>query len=117
MIPDKRLTPTAAIHAATGERIEGYEIHIGRSDGPGRARPFAHVDGRPEGAVSPDGLVEGSYLHGMFTGDAFRAAWLARMGVAAGPQAHGQVVEATLDALARHIEAHLDVSALFALAR
>jgi adenosylcobyric acid synthase len=117
MTPDKRLTRTDAVHAGTGQPITGYEIHIGRSDGPGRSRPFAHVDGRPEGAVSPDGLVEGSYLHGMFAGDAFRAAWLARMGIVASPHAHAQVVDATLDALARHVEAHLDVSALFALAR
>jgi adenosylcobyric acid synthase len=117
MTGDKRLTRTEAVHVATGQTITGYEIHIGRSDGPGRARPFAHVAGRgPEGAVSADGLVMGSYLHGMFAGDAFRAAWLARMGAPASGQAYGAGVEATLDALALHLEAHLDVAGLFALA-
>ncbi len=117
MTGDKRLTQTEAVHAETGLPITGYEIHIGRTDGPGRARPFAHVNGRPEGAVSADGRVMGSYLHGMFAGDAFRAAFLAGMGVAASGQSHGAAVEATLDALALHLEAHLDVAALFALAR
>jgi adenosylcobyric acid synthase len=117
MTGDKRLTRTDAMHAATGQPISGYEIHIGRSDGPGRANPFAHVDGRPEGAVSADGRVMGSYLHGMFAGDAFRAAWLAQAGVAAGAGSHDATIEATLDALALHLEAHLDVAGLLALAR
>ena len=117
MTADKHLTRTQAIHAATGLPISGYEIHIGRSDGPGRARPFAHVAGRPEGAVSADGRVQGSYLHGMFADDAFRAAWLASLGAAAGHHAHAATVEATLDALACHIETHLDVAGLLGLAR
>ena len=117
MTGDKHLTRTEAIHAATGLSISGYEIHIGRSDGPGRARAFAHVAGRPEGAVSADGRVQGSYLHGMFADDAFRAAWLAGLGAAAGNHAHDATVEATLDALACHIEMHLDVAGLLGLAR
>ena len=43
MTPDKRLTRTAAIHHATGLAMQGYEIHIGRSEGPDRQRPFAIV--------------------------------------------------------------------------
>jgi adenosylcobyric acid synthase len=117
MTGDKRLTATEARHVATGQPIGAYEIHIGRSEGPGRARPFAHVAGRPEGAVSADGLVEGSYLHGMFASDAFRAAWIARQGGAAGGLAYEAGVEAALDALAEHLEAHLDVVGLLALAR
>ena len=117
MTADKRLTRTEAVHGATGQPISGYEIHIGRSDGPGRARPFAHVAGRPEGAVSADGRVAGSYLHGMFAGDAFRAAWLAKLGAAPASHAHDATIEATLDALAQHLETHLDVAGLLALAR
>ncbi|MEZ5886923.1 MAG: cobyric acid synthase [Paracoccaceae bacterium] len=116
MTPDKRLTRTRAIHAATGAEMEGYEIHIGRTEGPDRARPFAHVDGLPEGAVTADGRIMGSYLHGMFTGDAFRAAFLDRLG-AASSLGYGAEVEAVLDRLADHVEAHLDVAGLLALAR
>ncbi len=115
MTPDKRLTRTKASHAATGEAIEAYEIHIGRSDGPDRARPFALIDGAPEGAISADGRVMGSYLHGMFAGDAFRAAFLRGLGLPAIARNHGAEVEAVLDQLAAHIEAHLDVSALLDL--
>ncbi|MGB3317240.1 MAG: cobyric acid synthase [Albidovulum sp.] len=115
MSPDKRLTRTSALHAATGAAMEGYEIHIGRTDGPDRARPFAHVDGMPEGAASADGRIMGSYLHGMFTGDAFRTAFLAALGSQSQAR-YGASVEITLDALADHMEAHLDVDALLALA-
>jgi len=117
MTPHKRLTEVQAVHAATALPFEGYEIHIGRTEGPDRARPFAHVAGTPEGAISPCGRVAGSYLHGMFRNDGFRAAWLAGFGVAAGGTAYAAGVEATLDALAAHVEAHLDVAGLLALAR
>ena len=116
MSAEKRLTRTSAIHAASGAAMEGYEIHIGRTGGPDRARPFAMVDGAPEGAVSADGRIMGSYLHGMFTGDAFRAAFLGGLG-AASVAGYGQGVEAVLDALADHMEAHLDVAGLLVLAR
>ena len=112
MTPDKRLSEVQAVHAATGLPFQGYEIHIGRSEGADRARPFAHVAGQPEGAVSADGLVAGSYLHGMFRDDGFRAGWLAGLGVAAGGTNYSATVETTMDALADHMERHLDVGGL-----
>ena len=117
MTSDKRLTRTHAIHAATGRPITAYEIHIGRSTGPDCARPFAHSAGQPEGAMSADGRVMGSYLHGMFSDDAFRAAFLLDLGITAPLRNHRSEVEATLDALAAHLERHLDVDGLLALAR
>ncbi len=117
MGPQKRLTRVAGIHPASGTALTGYEIHIGQSDGPDRARPFAVLDGRAEGALSPDGRVMGTYLHGLFAADGFRRAFLAGLGVAAGPLGYGAEVERTLDALAAHLEAHLDVTALLELAR
>ena len=117
MTGDKRLTEVAGHHAATGLPFTGYEIHIGRSEGPDRARPFAEVDGAPEGAVSADGRVAGSYLHGMFREDGFRAAWLRSLGAASGGVAYAASVEATLDALADHMEMHLDVAGMLAAAR
>jgi adenosylcobyric acid synthase len=115
MSADKRLTRTSAVHAATGVAMEGYEIHIGRTEGPDRARPFATVQGAAEGARSADGRIMGSYLHGMFSGDAFRAAFLASLGSSSQAR-YGASVETTLDLLADHMETHLDVSGLLALA-
>ncbi|MEL6885175.1 MAG: cobyric acid synthase [Pseudomonadota bacterium] len=116
MTGEKALTTVTAEHVSTGTIFTGYEIHIGRSDGPDRTRPFARVDGKAEGAISADGRIAGSYLHGMFRDDSFRAAWLAGFGVT-GQVAYDAGVEATLDTLAHHLEAHLDVDALLACAR
>ena len=117
MSAEKRLTRVAALHAASGLALEGYEIHIGRTEGADCARPFARVAGVDEGAISRDGLVTGSYLHGMFSDDAFRAAFLAGLGVQGAGSGYGAGVEAALDELAAHLEAHVDVAGLLGLAR
>jgi adenosylcobyric acid synthase len=115
MSPDKRLTRVTGQHLASGAALSGYEIHLGRSEGPDRARPFALIDGQPEGAISADGQVTGTYLHGVFAEDGFRAAWLAALGARVSGRAHAAEVEATLDDLARHLERHADIEAILAL--
>jgi len=117
MTAQKSLTRVQAQHLATGEATEGYEIHIGQSDGAARARPFARVQGRDEGAVSADGRIMGTYLHGLFAADGFRAAFMRSLGAQPQGGAYGARVEGALDALAIHIEAHMDVDGLLALAR
>ena len=117
MTPQKSLTRVAAVHAETGQPIDAYEIHIGRTEGADCHRPFARIEGTPEGAVSTDGRVQGSYLHGLFASDTFRNAYLARLGISTSGEPYRAKVESALDALADHIETHLDVSGLLALAR
>ncbi len=117
MEPDKRLTEVRATHLASGRSFTGYEIHIGRTDGPDRERPFATVHGEPEGAVSSDGRVIASYLHGMFSDDTFRAAFLRSLGAKGAAFSYDMDVERTLDALAEHLETHLDVDGLLGVAR
>ncbi len=46
--------------------ISGYEIHMGTSHGPALVKPAFLIDGRPEGARSPDDQILGTYLHGLF---------------------------------------------------
>ncbi|WP_242679133.1 cobyric acid synthase [Rhodobacter calidifons] len=117
MTPDKRVTETEALHPASNTRVRGYEIHLGRTEGPDRARPLFTVNGQPEGAVRADGRVMGSYLHGMFTEDAFRRAFLASLGATPGNHSYDQTVESTLDALADHLAAHVDCDRLLNLAQ
>ncbi len=117
MTADKRVTETAATHIASGAAVRGYEIHIGRTDGPDCARPLFEVAGSPEGAVRRDGRVMGSYLHGMFAADGFRRAFLAALGAMPGAVSYDDTVEATLEALADHMERHVDCAGLLALAR
>lgn len=100
-----------------GAAFTGYEMHIGRTTGPGTARPLLHfADGRPDGAVSADGLVAGTYVHGLLLHDAARAAWLASLGAGTSGRSHSADVEAALDALAAHLERHTDVDRLISLA-
>ena len=117
MTGEKTLTRVTAQHVATRQPIDAYEIHIGRTDGPDRARPFAMLDGAPEGAISRDGRVYGSYLHGLFASDEFRSSFLWQLDIPITDQQYRGRVESVLDALADHIEAHLDVDGLLALAR
>ncbi|MBA4324046.1 MAG: cobyric acid synthase CobQ [Rhodobacter sp.] len=117
MTPDKRVTETTALHPASGTQVKGYEIHLGRTTGPDRARPMFTVDGQPEGAVRGDDRVMGSYLHGMFTQDAFRRAYLASLGATPGRVSYDRTVDETLDALADHLAAHVDCARLLDLAQ
>ena len=117
MTGEKTLTRVTAQHVATRQPIDAFEIHIGRTDGPDRARPFAMLDGAPEGAISRDGRVYGSYLHGLFASDEFRSSFLRQLDIPVTDQQYRGRVESVLDALADHIEAHLDVDGLLALAR
>jgi adenosylcobyric acid synthase len=116
MSADKSTRLVKGIHCATGTPIEGYEIHLGRSEGADCARPMVTIDGRPDGASKADGRVQGTYVHGLFTGDAFRKAWLANLGIASS-LAYSFEIESALDALADHLEAHLDIEAMLAIAR
>ena len=113
----KRLEPVRG-STSDGAAFAGYEMHMGVTAGPDCARPFARLaDGTADGATSPDGRVMGTYVHGLFADDRQRAAWLARL--AAGPTkiAYGDLIERTLDALAAHLAAHLDLDRLLTLAR
>lgn len=118
MTKDKCVALVRGIYARSGEAISGYEIHMGETGGPDTARPFAQIDGEPDGAISADGLIQGSYLHGAFTSDTFRRAWLADAGAKADPQlTYGAEVDRALDALAAGVEQAVDIDALFALAK
>ena len=114
---DKRLVPVCG-QSHDGAALRGYEMHIGRTEGADRARPFARLElGGTEGAVSADGRVTGTYIHGLFVETAQRGAWLARFAAGAPRLDHDALVEAALDTLAAHLEAHLDMDALLNLAR
>src|SRR5690606_8971577 len=116
--PIKELRAENAVEAASGLPLTGYHMHMGVTEGAARASPFASVSGKPEGAVSPDGRVIGTYLHGLFAADDFRTAFLARLGAAtSGALRYEAEIEATLDGLAAHLERHLDLDMLLGLAR
>jgi adenosylcobyric acid synthase len=115
---DKQLHEVRGQELASGEPIHGYEMHVGRTSGPALARPMLDLEGRPEGAVSADGRIMGCYVHGLFAADGFRHAFLARLKARAPSRlAFEQLIDTTLDALADHLESHVDVDGLLALGR
>ncbi|WP_298688093.1 cobyric acid synthase [uncultured Sphingomonas sp.] len=115
------LTPDKALRAVTGDalgrRFEGYEMHMGETSGPDRVRPVARFDdGRADGAISADGLVAGSYVHGLLAHPDQRHAWLARIGAAGGGVDYRASIDQALDGIAVVLERHVDIDAIVALA-
>ena len=114
---EKRLAPVSGT-TADGVPFNGYEMHMGTTQGPDRRRPFARLTGGAEdGARSPDGRVLGTYIHGLFGNDAQRSAWLVRLGAGPAAIAYDDLIESTLDRLAAHIARHVDLDRLLSLSR
>ena len=117
MTAEKHLARVAGVHLRSGTEVTGYEIHIGRTEGPDCANAWLEIGGRSEGAASRDGQISGCYIHGLFGSDSFRADYLNNLGAAVGATNYAAAVEATLDALADHMETHLDIDKILTLAR
>jgi adenosylcobyric acid synthase len=117
---ETRLTGEKRLVAVTGATADGtvfsgYEMHMGESAGPDCARPFAVLAHAADGAMSADGRIAGTYVHGLFADDRQRAAWLERFGAAPGGFDYEAGVEETLDRLAAHLERHVDLDRIIEL--
>jgi adenosylcobyric acid synthase len=102
---DKRLAQVSGHCAFADARVEGYEIHMGVSDGAALVRPaFVIADGnqtRPEGAVSADDQILGTYLHGLFDTPSACGALLRWAGLHSGTTVDlAQLREASLERIA-----------------
>jgi len=113
---------TGILQNLQGIPISGYEIHMGQTKG--TARPAFAVDKRPgqsddtlDGAVSTDGLVVGTYIHGLFASDAFRHGLLdnlrRRKGLASPIERGHFDRQQAYDRLAAVVRARLDMAALY----
>lgn len=97
-------------HAAD---VFGYEIHMGTTQGPALSRAALRVDGRPEGALSEDGQILATYVHGVFDSPAACAALLAWAGMARPAKVDLDALrESSIDRLADEMEKHLDLRML-----
>ena len=117
MHPDKRVATVTASDPDRTLVFNAYEIHMGRSCGIDCNRPFAMVQrGRygwqPEGARSACGKVHGTYLHGLFSDNAFRKHYLDGMCPGTRTFDYLQSVDKTLDLLAGHISRHVDINGI-----
>ena len=122
MAPDKVLCQARGHFLPTGEEVRGYEIHHGVTrvlDGPVRPA-MSRLDGTAVGWGREDGMVWGTYLHGVFDADGFRRSFLDRLRVRKGlePLRTVQVaydLEAALDRLAAVVRGSLDMERIHRL--
>jgi adenosylcobyric acid synthase len=117
----KHLAAITATDVQSGAAVRGYEMHMGETDGPDRARPmFSHAGrdgGHDGGACSENGRVQGCYLHGLFADDGYRAAYLGRLkSRASSGVAYDRAVDEALDSIAASLEDCLDLDRLLEIA-
>lgn len=117
MVAGKQLRNVEGRILPEGVTVSGYEIHNGVSEGPALARPLIELDDRVDGAVSEDGEIMGTYLHGLFDKPEACRALLGRFGmtVSGSEVDYGYHRQRELNRLADVVEAHLDMTALTAL--
>ena len=109
--PEKQLRNVSGWLNLPGQpALSGYEIHLGVTRGSDLEQPAVHFeDGRPDGAMSADGQLLGSYCHGLFDHPEALSAlltWAGAEAVASVDFAARR--EADLERLADAVEAALD---------
>lgn len=117
--PRKQLRNVSGILFPASEReapFKGYEIHMGVSRGRALERPAVLISGRPDGALSDDGRILATYVHGLFDRPEACRALLVWAGIA---EASGvdldALREASLERLADCLERELDLDRILAI--
>lgn len=113
----KHLSNQRGTFCVSGQRrvdVSGYEIHCGVSSGDALSSPLIHFsDGVAEGAVSVDGNIAGTYLHGLFESAAVVEQVLQWAGLSAVAEFDYQKRrDQDLDRLADTLEQYLDIDAI-----
>ncbi|CAM1649342.1 CobQ/CobB/MinD/ParA nucleotide binding domain [Bartonella apihabitans] len=117
-IGKRKLTRNSnAIHLLSGLPLRGYEIHMGKSFGPDCRHAPLKINNVEDGAASPDGKIWGTYLHGLFSADAFRHYFIGNFGAKPDASGHFEKIDNALDKIADELEKAVDINALFRLAR
>jgi adenosylcobyric acid synthase len=118
LMPEKQLCRVSGSLCADGAPLVGYEIHAGISHGPALSRPVAMLADKPDGAVSDDGQVLGTYVHGIFDTPQASRSLLAWAGVCEPVALDMQALRlAGLDSLAAAMRDHLDIEGMLSLFR
>lgn len=118
MYGEKSTRPVTGICERSKKSVAGYEIHMGKTSGADTGKPMLNLFDGPDGAISSNGRVEGTYVHGIFSSDEFRSWWLDSLVANTSSQLqYENAIDAELDLLADGLEASLDVDALLDDAR
>jgi adenosylcobyric acid synthase len=114
--PEKQLRNVRGTLAIGNAAVSGYEIHAGITRGAASGRPAVHLTHGPDGAVSDDGHVLGTYLHGLFESPVACASLLTWAGLRdAQSLDYHTLRESTIDRLADAVEQHLNLPLLLSL--
>ncbi|WP_020593598.1 cobyric acid synthase [Kiloniella laminariae] len=122
LTPEKKLMEVSGRDAADNTSLEGYEMHVGVTTaraGVGNMMPMLYLedDNRPEGCSVRGGQISGCYLHGLFSSDGFRNSFLDRIKSRTSQDfSYEAEIEVTLDALANHLEEHVDIDRILEIA-
>lgn len=114
---EKTVRRVSGVCARSGVELSGYEIHVGESYGPDCGRAMTQIDGADDGARSPNGLISGTYVHGLLSGDEYRRNFLNEIVSYESSYVYSDVVDDALNELADGLENSLDTDRLFASAR
>jgi adenosylcobyric acid synthase len=114
----KTLRQITAVHIASGSKVLGYEIHHGKTLLEKGCKPAFNIRGTDaaDGAISKDGRIWGTYIHGVFDDfemrDSFINALRAKKGIA--PRSFRERnTDIEFDKLAGHVRKNIDVKALY----
>lgn len=122
MAVDKTTRQICCCHLPSGCELSGYEIHHGITSGEQIQPLITSPDGSLLGTANANGMVWGSYLHGLFDADLFRRWWLDHLRRCKGWQTDGIIrasydLEPALDRLADCVRSNLDMQAIYRLLR
>ncbi|OCT27917.1 cobyric acid synthase [Pseudomonas putida] len=114
---EKQLRNVEGVLSLEQAPVSGYEIHAGVTQGPALEQPAVMLaDGRADGAISADGQILATYLHGLFEGSQSCAALLRWAGLDDVEVVDYEALrERDIERLADLIEQHLDTARLRAL--
>ncbi len=126
LLPTKTTTRSqASILAGTflqgicGQPVSGYEIHTGQTRS---IRPLFEIKSRennpvnePDGSISENGRIWGTYLHGIFENDNLRTAWLESLNTRSSGKNFKAARSASYDRLADVLESSLNMPQLDAI--
>lgn len=109
--PEKQLRRVTGILTLENAAASGYEIHAGVTTGPALQNPLVKISARSDGAISDDGKIAGTYLHGIFDQSEARDALLrwAGLDVTETFDYHARR-EADINRLADCVEQNIDFS-------
>ena len=115
MSNQKTLQEVTAQTKDSNLEINGYEIHIGKSKGQDLANSWIKINDKNVSAASKDGKIQGCYIHGLFSNDAFRSEYISNLGAEASNINFEDKIDETLNLLSQHIEKHINLNELINL--